>query len=76
MNLACSNQPTHQRALNQLQKADPVLSKQLFSLLNFRDSPGLMPVPITGFRGSFQDVLSTDFYARSLALEIHRILIH
>ena len=61
MNLACSNQFAHQQAFNQLQKVDPVLSNQLYSLLNLRDSSGLIPVPITGFRGSFQECLKHGF---------------
>lgn len=61
MNLVCANQPAHQQSFDQLMESDPVFAEQIISLLNFPDSPGLFPVPITGFRGPFQECLQHGF---------------
>lgn len=61
MNLACSDQPGHDRALSQLSSVDPILADQLASGLDLPNSRGLFPVPVTGFRGPLQECLKHGF---------------
>lgn len=74
MNLACACQPGHQVALNKLSEIDPVLQKQASESLTLAETQGLLPVPITGFRSSFQECLKHGFQKALLKLEHPELL--
>lgn len=57
MNLFCAAQPSHQSAFELLRSIDPILTEQVFSLLNLKTSLGFFVVPVAGSRSPFYECL-------------------
>jgi hypothetical protein len=61
MNLTSPRQAGHYHAIEQLKLVDPVFTQQIRDVLQLETAQGLLPVPITGFRASFQDCMKHGF---------------
>jgi hypothetical protein len=61
INLLSSLRPGHSAALANLRQVDPLLAKKVTSLVEIDSTSGFFTVPITGYRGSFQECLQAGF---------------
>lgn len=57
MNLLGTAQSKHSFVLSSLREIDPDLAEQAVNTLNHGSTKGLLPVPITGYRASFQECI-------------------
>jgi len=57
MNLMSAALPAHERAIMELQRADPLLAGRVKQLIGPDGSRGLLPIPITGYRAPLQEAL-------------------
>jgi hypothetical protein len=58
MNLFGGHLPSHDQAMSQLYRDDPILASRVQEMLRLQSSRGLLPVPITGYRTSIQQCLN------------------
>jgi len=61
MNLACVQQSAHSFTVSQLRSVDPELTQQAEVAFHLKESRGLLPIAITGFRASLIDCLKHGF---------------
>jgi hypothetical protein len=61
MNLMCPTLAAHPQAFAGLSQTDPLLAERIQRWISPHDRRGLFPVPITGYRAPFQDILRRGF---------------
>lgn len=61
MSVMSPSLPAHEKAFAELQQADPMLAERMRHLLGGNGARGFLPVPITGYRASLQEILLRGF---------------